>query len=211
MGIDVSLRRGLDVVALDARARLWLGPVKAEVGDLERLVALARPSVIAIDAPPAWAAAGRSRAAERRLLSLGLAIFATPQDPGSHPFYAWMRAGFEVFAAVARLGYPLHRGGSARFPCAIEVFPHATAVVLRGSLPARGVPKRVWRRRVLEGAGVEHAPLRTLDELDAALAALTGLHLLRGTACQAGEEGEAVLVLPGRRLPSRRFEREGPP
>ena len=62
----------------------------------------------------------------------------------------------------------------------MEVFPHATAVVLAGSLPPKGVSKRVWRERVLHAQGVRTDELTSIDRIDAALAALTGLLALEG-------------------------------
>ena len=209
LGVDVSLSRGLDAVVLDTTGRVLLAPVKTGPAGLADLIADVRPAVVAIDSPPAWARSGRSRAAERQLLALGVSIFATPADPGDHPFYRWMRAGFEVFAAAAAAGCPLYRGERLALPAAIEVFPHATAVLLNGGLPPAGTGKIAWRRRALRQAGVDDASLRTLDQVDAALAALTGVHLLSGTACFVGEPGEAVLVLPGRAVPASRFRRGG--
>jgi predicted nuclease with RNAse H fold len=208
MGVDVSVRRGLDVVALDEFGRLVRARARQSLPDLETALGELKPDVVAIDSPPGWARAGRSRPLERELARLGISMYATPQDPGDHPFYRWMRVGFEVFAAAARHGYPLYRGGAKVQGCAVEVFPHASAVTLRGHLPPRGARKSIWRRAVLVEAGVEDSPLGTVDQLDAALAALTGLRCLQGRGCVVGVPGESVLVLPVPRLPSRRYERD---
>jgi hypothetical protein len=64
-----------------------------------------RPDVVAIDSPPGWASAGKSRPLERELARLGISMYATPEDLGDHSFYQWMRVGFEVFAAADRCGY----------------------------------------------------------------------------------------------------------
>ncbi|MGH8973718.1 MAG: hypothetical protein ACRD0C_11005, partial [Acidimicrobiia bacterium] len=60
-----------------------------------------------------------------------------------------------------------------------------------------------WRRSVLEAAGVDTAALRTLDQLDAALAALTGLLAWQGCSFTLGDPDEGLMVLPGRRPPGR--------
>ena len=71
---------------------------------------------------------------------------------GDHPFYRWMRAGFEVFRLVSA-GYSLYRGGAVAGTAA-EVFPHASACLLAGALRARETPKDTFRRSVLRAAGV---------------------------------------------------------
>lgn len=197
LGVDVSLSRGLDLVLLAANGRVLGEPLKTDVDGLRRVIRETRPGVVAIDSPPAWGRSGRSRPLERRLMALGISIFATPSDPGDHPFYRWMRAGFAVFEAAAEEGYALYRGEDRGPLSAIEVFPHAAAVALHGRLPAPGESKRAWRRAALEAAGVETSRLRTTDQVDAALAALTGLRFLAGPAVWVGEPGEEVLVLPG--------------
>lgn len=81
-------------------------------------------------------------------------------------------------------------------------------MVLRGSLAPVGVAKYVWRRPVLEAPGVACSEMRTIDHLDAALAALTGLRLLTGDFSAVGTSGEAVLVLPIGRMPTTRYARD---
>jgi hypothetical protein len=119
-----------------------------------------------------------------------------------------METGFDVFKVSGDLGYPLYTGGASFGPSAIEVFPHASAVVLRGSLAPVGVAKSVWRRSVLETAGVACSDMRTTDHLDAALAALTGIRFLRGDFSVVGTPGKVVLVLPIGRMPITRYARD---
>jgi predicted RNase H-like nuclease len=110
-----------------------------------------------------------------------------------------MRSGMEVFALVATLGYPLFNGSTfARR--SIEVFPHATAAVLAGCLPPKGMRKREWRAHVLRLQGVRIEDLTTVDRLDAALAALTGVLALNGHASYLGDMREGVIVVPSRAL-----------
>jgi predicted nuclease with RNAse H fold len=106
MGVDVSVARDLDVVVLDEAGRLLLSRAEQTLPDLETAIGEVRPDVVAIDSPPGWATAGRSRPLERELARLGIRMYATPQDPGDHGFYRWMRVGFEVFVAAGRCGYP---------------------------------------------------------------------------------------------------------
>src|SRR5207247_4041700 len=182
-GIDVGAKRkGLDAVLLDetlipSEARRHMG-----VEELEELIRQVRPDVVAIDAPPTWGRSpGGSRLTEREIRRFGIQSFGTPSDPkkAENVFYDWMRAGFLVFEVAARHGFERYRSGRAE-RTAIEVFPHATAVVLSGCLQPKGIRKRQWRAAVLTGRGVEADTLRSMDQVDAALAALTGLFALRG-------------------------------
>ena len=69
------------------------------------------------------------------------------------------RAGVTSFDAVAE-GFPRYRSGSVR-GSAIEVFPHATAVVLSGFLPPKGMTPHAWRRGVLRSNGVDAGAMRS--------------------------------------------------
>jgi predicted nuclease with RNAse H fold len=206
VGVDVSVRRGLDVVALDEQRRFVEAPLARQTPeDLEALLLRLRPGAVAIDSPPAWGLRGTSRRAERELIALGLPCFRTPSDPAlrEHPFYGWMFAGHAAFAAAARAGYRCFTGGEGRGR-ALEVFPHGAAVALAGRRPPAGTTrqataKRRWRAAVLAAAGVDVTVLRTLDAIDAALAALVALIVADGGAWfSLGEADEGCVVLPGR-------------
>src|SRR5258708_6002762 len=207
MGIDVAIARGLDIVVLDDSLRVVFGPATLRLDDLPDLISRTEPDVIAIDSPPAWGVSGKSRPMERQLQALGISIFPAPAAEFARDLHRWMETGFDVFKVAGDLGYPLHTGGPSFARTAIEVFPHASAVVLRGSLAPVGVAKPVWRRSVLEAAGVACSEMRTTDHLDAALAALTGLRFLSGDFSVVGTPGEAVLVLPNGRMPVTRYAR----
>jgi predicted nuclease with RNAse H fold len=201
LGVDVAeARKGLDLVVLDDGRRVVARHRRATVTDVAGVVREHRPDVVCVDSPPAWATSGRSRAAERGLRRLGITAYAVPEDPGPHPFYRWMRAGFAVFAAVAD-AYPRYRAGPVR-GTAIEAFPEATAVLLAGHLRPTGEPKARFRRRVLAGQGIDTSDLPTLDAVDATLAALTGLLALEGELSAVGDPDEGVVVLPVRPLPA---------
>jgi len=114
-----------------------------------------------------------------------------------------MLIGFDAFKAAGRAGYTSFTGGRLAHRCSIEVFPHGSAVALTGRLPPSGTcrsngRKRRWRTAVLEAHGVETRGLRSTDEVDAALAALTGLMTLEGNFWFLGDPSEGVIVLPGR-------------
>lgn len=208
MGIDVAISRGLDIVILDDSLRVVFGPATLRPVDLPDLIRRTEPHVIAIDSPPAWGHTGKSRPIERQLQALGINIFPTPAAGFARDLHRWMETGFDVFKLAGDLGYPLYTGGASFARSAIEVFPHASAVVLRGSLAPVGVAKHVWRRSVLEAAGVACSEMRTTDHLDAALAAFTGLRFLSDDFSFVGTPGEAVLVLPIGRMPITRYARD---
>ncbi len=200
VGIDVAERRkGLDLVALDHDRDVLASRRGLTVDEAVSMALALSPSIVCIDSPPGWSTSGRSRLAERELSRLGIQSYRTGADPGDHPFYRWMRVGFEVFARLAPT-YSRYRGGDAKGTAA-EVFPHATACLLAGRLRPPGTPKHTMRRQVLRAAGIAEAELTTPDQVDAALGALTGLIALHQGHSAVGNPDEGVILLPVRRLP----------
>lgn len=204
VGVDVAeARKGLDVVALDRDRRVVASMGRATAADVAAMVAELDAEVVGIDSPPGWAAPGqRSRLAERQLRPLGISAYATPTDPGDHPFYRWMRAGFAVYRAVAAT-HPLYRGGPVAGHAA-EVFPEATAALLAGRRRSTASESKLrFRRAVLDAEGVDTSAsvLPTADRVDAALAALTGRIALDGPTATLGDPDEGLLLLPVATLP----------
>jgi predicted nuclease with RNAse H fold len=213
LGIDVAVRKGLDIVVLSEWLQTESVKRRVSLAQIGDLILEIQPDIVAIDSPPSWAQSGRSRATERTLARLGIHAYAVPTEASGrgHSFYAWMESGFAVFLAAERAGYPRFRRRGSPTHTAIEVFPHGSAVVLAGHLPPAsanaGSGKRQWRISVLESQGVATDGLRSVDEVDAALAALTGLFALRGEYIAPGDPDEGVIVLPSRVLPDGRYER----
>jgi predicted nuclease with RNAse H fold len=209
LGVDVSERRGLDLVLLDADGRVLEARRAATLDGLCAFVTESKPDVIAVDSPPACARAEGGRLAERELARLGIRAYGVPHRPVDldQPFLAWMRVGFQVFARCEALGYRRFRGDVTLQGCVAEVFPHASAVVLAHGLPAQGVTKRVFRRDVLDQHGLSSSALTSLDLVDAALAALTGMFALGGRSCWVGDPEEGVILLPTTERPTERFRR----
>ena len=212
LGIDVGVRKGLDLVLLEG-ADGPPAPVerrrRVRRAGLEQLLREWRPDVVAIDAPPQWGIhAGGSRLTEQELRRFGIQSFGTPSDPrkAENAFYEWMTVGFAAYEAAARCGFKRFGSGRAR-GTAMEVYPHASAVVLSGCLPPRGVSKRDFRTAVLRGQGVQLEGLRSIDQIDAALASLTGLLALQGRCFAPGDPKEGVIVLPARSLPPPPYRR----
>ena len=198
MGIDVAMPgKGLDVVVMD-QSRALLGHYRrVPTPDLPSLIAQWQPACIALDSPPAFATRGRRRT-ESFVTSLGLSLHTTPDGTAPDTFPGpWMREGHRVFKQAAECGFPLY-AGTEFAGSAFEVYPYGSAVVLSGGLRPPGLKHAEWRREVLRAAGVEVVALVGQDQVDAALAALTGLYALEGRACWEGDPAEGVIVLPCR-------------
>ncbi|HUR78857.1 MAG TPA: DUF429 domain-containing protein, partial [Acidimicrobiales bacterium] len=194
-----------------------------ECDELFELLAHGQPAAVAIDSPPTRGRepGASSRACERELRRLGVNIFLTPSDAEkfAHSFYDWIRVGGRAFAAAADAGYPLQDDAAVVRGRALEVFPHASDVFLRGCLPPPGTTRRVrskraWRLATLHAAGVSTERLcvnrvgePTLDSIDAALAAVTARHAVEGTFSVFGETGQWIVV-PGTTVEP--FVRGGP-
>jgi predicted nuclease with RNAse H fold len=197
LGVDVGgPAKGLDLVLMDGERVPYLVKPRATLEDVAVALDQHRPDIVAIDSPPRWNAGERSRRTERLLAELGISTFPTPSAAGGdHAFFAWMKAGMAVFELAAGRGYPLDTTGRPG-PRAIEAFPYGSAVVLSGGLKPHGMRSKEWRLRVLRAHGVRADVLRTLDQVDAALAALTGLIVLEGRHTYLGDGAEGVIVLP---------------
>lgn len=214
MGIDVSLNRGLDVVLMaEDRTIVW-AKERVEPEEVEALLGECEPGLVAIDSPPGpgTESGRRTRECERQIRALGISIFSTPSDPERYrrPFYDWVRVGARTFEAAERAGYPKQAEAAGVEHRALEVFPHATDVRLRGCSPPPGTlrrigTKRAWRLETLQLAGVDTTGLcrnakgdPTLDSIDAALAALTGLHALEDDyTAYGGSDGRIVVPEQG--------------
>ena len=206
LGVDVGVGKGLDLVLLDERRVPLRVEARVGVESVSDLIAETEPDVVAIDAPPSWAQAGRSRLTERMLAEFNIRTFATPSRPlgKGNPFYDWMEVGFRVFRAAARAGFSRYAAGDPR-GTAMEVFPHASATVLRGFLRPKGIGKRAWREGVLVAQGVRSDRLTSADLVDAGICALTGLLALQGKHFSPGDPKEGVIVLPVVTIPARPF------
>ncbi len=206
LGIGVSLSHGLDLVVMNERLRIE-DVRNADVKELAQVIRELNPSIIAIDSPPKFGVQGNSRSAERELNRRGIKIFYTPSDSEKcrRPFYAWMEVGQKCFKLASEGGFETFYGTGPMERRAIEVFPHASAVVLSRCRPPRGwqkkkSDKRQWRSRPLEALGIDTGKLRTADQVDAALAALTGVYALDNRFVPVGHPSEGVIVLPTEKL-----------
>ena len=198
-GIDVGgTRKGFHAVALREKqivATLTTCSAAEAVAWCRRQ----KVSAVGIDAPCRWSLAGRARPCEGELAALGMSTFATPnQAVGAvHPFYRWMVNGIELFRRIMPY-YRLYDGPSSMpGPICFETFPQAIACTLAGKrLSAK--TKRMDRRQLLERAGVATDSLKRIDDIDAALCALSAEHVLSGTFKAYGDVHEGFILLPQR-------------
>jgi predicted nuclease with RNAse H fold len=200
IGIDVGgSRKGFHAVALTGGA--YAGQLAAsEVQELAHWCrSVIGAELIAIDAPCRWSSGGRARPCERELNAAGIRCFASPtrQAALSHPsnYYGWMLQGEALYREL-ELSHPLLAALPASAPACFETFPHAIAWQLRGG-QASAAHKRSQRTELLEQAGIDPAPLTSIDFIDAALCALAAHQLASGRYCRAyGEAGSGLIVVP---------------
>lgn len=157
---------------------------------------------VGVDAPALWRSGSAARHAERALAGAGISLFSTPDRASAvastSGFYGWMFNGERVYRTLAA-AYPLlttpdYSGGRVCF----ETFPHAITVAFLGRELASAKLKGVQRRQVLEQAGIDTAPLTTIDALDAALCALAAQHVLAGKSHAYGDAADGYIQVPMR-------------
>src|SRR5437667_2580855 len=154
--------------------------------------------IIGIDAPCRWSTTGRARPAERELAAEGICAFATPnrQTAENGNFYQWMLNGAELYRLIEP-HYQLFDGRNAALgQVCFETFPQAVACALAGKIVS-AKQKRVVRRELLRGAGIDTTLLTNIDTIDAALCALAASCLLAGNVKTYGEATEGFIVVPG--------------
>ncbi|ACD18089.1 DUF429 domain-containing protein [Paraburkholderia phytofirmans] len=157
-------------------------------------------AAVGIDAPCLWRIGEAGRQAEKELARQRIFSFATPTRElalaSQSGFYEWMFNGERVYQAFAS-HFPLftHRGEVNGRVC-FETFPHAITTALLKTEAASAKKKRTQRREVLKDAGIEAASLRSIDEVDAALCALSAHYLQEGKVVTYGDELGGFIVVP---------------
>jgi predicted nuclease with RNAse H fold len=158
-------------------------------------------AAVGIDAPCKWSVTGRQRPCECHLAATGIQAFATPclEVGRRNPFYGWMLNGAELFRMIGKR-YELFDGRLLpERPYCFETFPHAIACALAGKTVS-AKSKREDRPKLLAMAGVATEPLKNIDEVDAALYALTTQYFLNGKIKSYGDEHEGFIVVPSQPL-----------
>jgi len=197
VGIDVGgPRKGFHAVAL--RRRQFDAAAFTELRELLKWIAYQKPAAIAIDAPCHWSIEGGSRECERtlRVADERISCFSTPtkKRAAGRPFYDWVRHGLRLYKAL-EAHYPIYKGGKPSAPLLCETFPQAVACMLAGRKVSARHKSRV-RRQVLRDAGYEPVGLRNIDEVDAALCAITAAALVRGRFATFGRNEDGYIITP---------------
>lgn len=205
IGIDVGApRKGCHAVALYGDGRLATHRT-ADPAEMAAWCRAFRPAAIAIDAPCRWRPeGGRARTAERALAADRIACFSTPTlaKARGHAFYTWMFAGQELYAALAP-DFPLYAGGRRpALPMCFETYPQAIACTFAGEcVSAKSGSKRTVRGALLKKAGLDPKVLHNIDEIDAALCALTARRFAEGRFKAYGDAATGYIIVPGEALP----------
>ncbi|HEU4684625.1 MAG TPA: DUF429 domain-containing protein [Nitrospira sp.] len=201
VGIDVGgEKKGFHAVAL-CGGRFYGKSASCDPAKLAGWCRAVGAVAVGIDAPCTWSRTGRRRPCERELAAVGIQAFATPcLEVGlRNPFHRWMVNGAELFRMIGKR-YELFDGRRrpGRLYC-FETFPHAVACALGGRVVS-AKHKRTLRRKLLARAGVETEPLKNIDEVDAALCALTAHYFVNGGIRSYGDADEGLIIVPGRPL-----------
>jgi hypothetical protein len=228
LGVDVSLGRGLDAALVEDTVvkETW---TRLGIGQLRDVLREHRPAALAIDAPPSPGLGllrdeserarlpvpppeGKHltrRVVEYELSRRGIGSHQTHHDEAR--LFSWMTAGFETFRVAREAGYPPYLGEGRRDRTALEVFPYASYVAMSGCLSPGRRWRLPWRRTILTQVGLSGlAEDASIDQLDAACAALTAERFLAGEGSALGDPREGVIVLPVPEL-QERFRRCAPP
>ncbi|WP_168795476.1 DUF429 domain-containing protein [Paraburkholderia aromaticivorans] len=165
-------------------------------------------TAVGVDAPCLWRVGEAGRQAEKELARQRIFSFATPTRElalaSQSGFYGWMFNGERVYQAFAP-HFPLFKNrGATNGRVCFETFPHAITGALLKNEVASAKKKRTQRPEVLKDAGIEAASLRSIDEVDAALCALTAKFLHERKVVAYGDELGGFIVVPAQTNGSRR-------
>ncbi len=244
IGLDPTAgRRPINYAILDGGLKL----LTRGLGKLDKVLEVIRnfPSaVVAVDAPQSPNAGLMAEAARRANYGLppdsatwanfkvgeyelrrrGIRLYNTPGEAEAAP--AWMKLGFQLYAALKEQGYVIYQPGETAEKQMLEVHPHACYTVLLGRVPmkkdslegrlqrqlvlyreeidvpdAMGAVEEITRHHLLQGT-LTLPGLFTHDELDALVSAYTAYlaarHPERVTGVGDAVEGQIVApVSPG--------------
>ncbi|WP_341317608.1 DUF429 domain-containing protein [Paraburkholderia sp. IMGN_8] len=157
-------------------------------------------AAVGIDAPCRWRNGQAGRQAEKALAQQRIFSFATPTREramaSKSNFYGWMFNGERVYNAFAPHFPVFNSGGEIGDRVCFETFPHAITCAFLGKEVASAKKKGTQRREILQREGVEAMSLRSIDDVDAALCALTANYLLEGRVDTYGDEPGGFIVVP---------------
>ena len=134
-----------------------------------------RPSLVAIDAPLSFPKRGNLRNADASLIKRGLRVFP--------PTFAGMRS-------LTQRGANLARELRARKIHVIEIHPRTSGVLL-----FKTWDRKLWVTR-LKKMGFRFEGGKSQHEIDAVLAAMTGMLHLQGKTEGVGDVREGTIIIP---------------
>lgn len=196
IGVDVGgPRKGFHAVALEG-SRLVARHRTSDANALASWCLAQNACVVAVDAPCRWRGPGLARAAERELAAAGISCYFSPTEHKAqeHPFYAWMIPGAALYAAL-QSRFPLYLGDSVQGAVCIETFPQAVACALAGGIVS-AKEKNTIRRSLLKRAGIDTDEFTSIDEVDAALCALTAARFAEGDFKAYGDPADGFIIVP---------------
>lgn len=203
-GIDVGgQKKGFHAVLLEGN-RYQGQLASCDPQEIVRWCINSGAKVVGVDAPCAWCPEAKDkdskkgRPAERELKAGRIQSFYSPtqREAESHPtdFYGWMKNGQRLYTALKQ-HYALYAGTAGPGLICFETFPHAVVWALNGGrVPANG--KATSRRAILSKYGVNIAPLKNIDLVDAALCAWTAHCMRIGDISAYGEPATGFIVTP---------------
>ncbi len=196
-GIDVGgAKKGFHLVLLRGNEVL-LSTKSPHPDELVQHCLRHQAVVVSVDAPCQWADRV-PRQAEREMAREGIFSFSTPSRAKAQTsaFYGWMFNGERMYAALAE-AYPLLDAPDKRStPSSFETFPHAISCALLGKDVASAKIKGRQRRALLAVLGLETTLLKSIDDLDATLCAVTAQFFLSRTFKTYGDVEGGFLIVP---------------
>ena len=196
-GIDVGgTKKGFHLVLLRGNEVL-LSTKSPHPDELVQHCLRHRAVVVAVDAPCQWADRV-PRQAEREMAREGIFSFSTPSRAKAltSAFYGWMFNGERMYAALA-VTYSLLDAPDKRATLrTFETFPHAISCALLGKDVASAKIKGRQRRALLTALGLDTTALKSIDDLDAALCAVTAQFFLSRTFKTYGDVEGGFLIVP---------------
>jgi predicted nuclease with RNAse H fold len=205
-GIEVGGRRkGFHAVALDSVGAVCGRRASGDPDEIAAWCVERGARLVAVDAPCAWSADGRSRPAEVALKKVSIQCFSTPSRDAAlghvTNHFGWMLNGERMFQALAP-SHPLSSGTTVDVPGSIETFPQAVACALAGT-HVSAKRKGAVRRELLRRHGLNLFLLANIDFVDAALCAIAARYVLLGDAHAYGEPLTGLIWIPGLGAPRR--------
>ncbi|HTB63789.1 MAG TPA: DUF429 domain-containing protein [Opitutales bacterium] len=205
-GVDVGgSKKGFHAVVLQDGA--YLDHFKSrEAGAIADRCRRIGVSIIGVDSPCRWNNTDGARLAERELMKEKIWCFSTPtrEIAEIHPkdHFRWMLKGADLFECLES-SHALFTGDSKQLtrPLCFETFPQAVACVLAGKIVS-AKKKSSIRRDLLIKSGLDTSRLTNIDQLDAALCAITAQYFAHNNFKTYGEALTGLIVVPRRTITS---------